>query len=382
MKKQLHFITIILIMAGMFSGYAQEIKKGEIQGDYYVVTDSIDGRISKFYYNSEKAYLNSLEKRDERIEELKEKKRIYESNQRTELAKQIEQITDRVNNKKTYTKAMAQRDKESTAEDYAKKISAYNEFIDAQLKFEEVERNYVMVTDDSGVKIFTNSKFEINIGKKGNASRKTVSTSSGLTAAFGYNFINGNDLGIDDFSYGNNNYFSLGFNWKTALNKSQTIRFKYGFEYQTQGTELNGNRSFTISDPNNTQIERLNFNADKAKFRQDQLVFPVHFEIGGTERKEYEDGRVRYNEYDQFKFGIGGYAGINLRSQLKYKYELENEDIKQITVNAFDNNIFVYGVDAYVGFDSWTLFGRMALNDIFKSGSVDAQYVAFGIRLQ
>jgi hypothetical protein len=61
---------------------------------------------------------------------------------------------------------------------------------------------------------------------------------------------------------------------------------------------------------------------------------------------------------------------------------LENEDIKQTTVSAFDNNVLVYGLDAYVGFDNWTLFGRMALNDIFQSGSVDGQYVAFGIRFQ
>jgi hypothetical protein len=51
-------------------------------------------------------------------------------------------------------------------------------------------------------------------------------------------------------------------------------------------------------------------------------------------------------------------------------------------VNAFDTNILAYGVDAYVGYDFVVAYVRAGLNPIFKSGSVDAQYVSFGIRFQ
>jgi hypothetical protein len=370
------------MLAGTFAGWAQEKPVGKQEGEYFVVRDTVDGNPVVVFYDSEKSYLKSEEKRQNRIDELKEKRRIYESNQRTELTEKIKKINDNLEDNSDYTEAMAQRDKEITADNYAKKIATYDRYIEAQLAFEEAEKNYVVVTKGNEVKLFSDSSIEITIGGKSSESQKRVKTKSNLTVGLGYNYINGNNLDVDDFSYGNNNYFSIGYSWKRMLNKSQTIRFKYGFEYQTQGTELNGNRAFSISDPNNTQIEHLSFNAKKAKFRQDQLVFPLHFEIGGTDRKEYEDGRVRYSEYSQFKIGIGGYAGLNLRSQLKYKFELENEGIKQTTVSAFDNNVLVYGLDAYVGFDNWTLFGRMALNDIFQSGSVDGQYVAFGIRFQ
>ncbi|AZQ42707.1 hypothetical protein [Nonlabens ponticola] len=381
MKNQKLLITLTLSFAGILLSRSQNLKTGVQEGEYYVVTDTVDGKVSKFYYNSEKAFLRSETKRLERIDELKEDRRLYESNQRTELAEKIEKINQRQEQNDAYTAAMASRDKELTAQTYADKIDAYNKLIEAKLKFESTELNYASLGSD-GVKLLNNTAMEFEIGKNTNKYKKQIKTTSGLSLGFGYNFIDGNDLGIDDFSYGNNNYFSLGITWITALNKSQTIRWRYGVEYQTQGTELNGNRAFTIDDPDNTQIERLTFNADKAKFRQDQFVFPMHLEFGPRYKKTYEDGRERYYNYDQLKFGIGGYAGFNLSSRLKYKYDLAGADIKQTTINAFDNQVLVYGVDAYVGFDSWSLFGRLGLNDIFQSGSVDGQYVAFGIRLQ
>ncbi|PRP65616.1 porin family protein [Nonlabens agnitus] len=368
MKKQLHFITIILILAGTFASWAQTTRD----------TTYVDGKT--VITVTDKSAQDWGNKIDKEIKALEQEKQLYESNQRTALAEQIEEINSRVGKWKNYTEAMAQKDKETVAAFYAEKISRHNEMIDSQIEFAKVKQ--FSNGEGSAVVADFSDGVNISIKKRNKQLEKNVYTNSGFTLGFGYNYIDGENLGIDDFSYGNNNYFSLGYNWVTALNKSQTLRFKYGIEYQTQGTELNGNRAFTISDPNNTQIERLNFDFDKAKFRQDQLVVPVHFEFSGTDRKEYEDGRVRYLDYDKFKFGIGGYAGFNLSSRLKYKYELGGEDIKQTNVNAFDNNAFVYGLDAYFGKGDLVLFGRLGLNDIFKSGSVDGQYVAFGIRLQ
>lgn len=381
MKNKLHFITIILMLAGTFAGWAQEIKKGEIEGDYYVVTDTIDDQIYKHYYSSKKAYLKAIDRKQKRVNVLNEKKRIYESNQRTELAEKIKQINDRVKENSSYTNEMAIRDKEGTAEIYAQKITAYNEYIEAQIRFEEKDANYTSIDDDQ-VKLFSSSAFEVNLQAANRDSKKYIRTTTGFTLGFGYNFIQGDNLGINDFSYPNNNHFTIGYNWKTAIDKKQKLRIIYGIEYQSIGTELNGNRAFTTENRNITQIERLSFNADKAKFRQDQLIVPIHLEFGGTERKEYEDGRVRYEEYNKWKIGLGGYAGFNTSSRLKLKGEIDGDDFKRKIVNEFDNNKFVYGLDAYIGKDDFTFFGRMGLNDIFNSGSVNGQYVSFGIRFQ
>ena len=188
-------------------------------------------------------------------------------------------------------------------------------------------------------------------------------------------------MGIDDFSYGNNNYFSIGFLNKYAFSNNQKWRFNYGLIYQSHGAELNGSRIFTPN-TDDTEIAPIGFDVSKAKFRQDQLVVPLQLEFGGATKKEYDDGRVRYNQWDHWKAGIGGFVGFNLSSRLKLKYEENGRDIKNTNVDAFENEVLLYGVDAYIGHDSFTVFGRMNLNNVFKSGSVDAQYVSFGIRFQ
>lgn len=382
MKNKLHFITIILMLAGTFAGWAQEIKKGEIEGDYYVVRDTIDGEPYVYKFSSEKVYLSTIKQRQRRIKTLEQTKRIYESNQRTELAKLFKLYEEVALKNDSITSEMVQKQKEIQAEQYAKRISAHNEIIDAQLTFEKliVDTNYY-----PSEKIPTSVKL---LGTPGITTvgsdryKKRIYTTSGFTLGFGYNFIQGDNLGINDFSYPNNNHFTIGYNWKTAIDKKQKLRIIYGIEYQSIGTELNGNRAFTTENRNNTQIERLSFNADKAKFRQDQLIVPIHLEFGGTERKEYEDGRVRYDEDGKWKIGLGGYAGFNTSSRLKLKGEIDGDDFKRKIVNEFDNNKFVYGLDAYIGKDDFTFFGRMGLNDIFNSGSVNGQYVSFGIRFQ
>jgi len=366
MKKQLHYITIILMLAGTLTSWAQTSRDTTYVDEKMVITVK------------DKSMQEWSNKIDKEIKALEQEKQIYESNQRTALAEEIENINARVGKWENYTEAMAQKDKEIIAASYAEKISKHNEMIDSQIAFAKVKQ--FSNGEGSNIVADFSDGVNISIGNKTKTARKRINTTSGLTLGLGYNFINGDNLGIDDFSYGNNNYFSIGVLWTTALNESHTARFKYGIEYQTQGTELNGNRAFTISNPDNTQIERLNFDADKAKFRQDQLVFPVFLEFGGSNRKEYEDGRVRYDDYKKFKIGLGGYAGLNMSSRLKYKYELSGEDIKQTTINAFDNNVLLYGVDAYIGYSDLTIFGRMGLNDIFKSDSVDGQYATFGVR--
>ena len=383
MRNKLLFISLIVALLSQLTGHAQEeVKLGKMEGKYYVVRDTIDGKPWAHYYNSEKAYLQQTKKRKNAIDDLKEKKRLYESDQRTQLAETIKRINERVEKVEGFTKEMAQKDKIFQAEQVAEKIKKHNELVDAEIEFYKVKSTY-RSTENSPVSIDVGNDggFELTLGRNGKESMKSVRTNSFLSLGFGYNFMDGENLDINDFSYANNNYFSVAFIWQTALNKKQTIRFNTGIQYQTHGTELNGDRVFSTNQ-DNTEIVSLGFQPDKAKFRQDQFVVPLQLEFGGTRKKEYEDGRVRYEQWDKWKFGIGGFAGFNTSSRLKLKYEDNNREVKETIINAFDNNVFVYGIDAYVGFDNYNLFARMNLNDVFKDGSVDAQYIAFGIRLQ
>lgn len=313
-----------------------------------------------------------------RIADLLEEKEQNIKDEKEALKYTIKAINEKLEKNKI-TKEKAEELKKTAAERTALNIKYYEQY--AMLEEEYVRKNGKFSYEGGAMlEIGTKQFIRFRNKNKDREYQQYQNTDSGLTLSFAYNFMNGDNLDINDFSYANNNYFAIGFQWKTRLDKNNNLRAVYGVEYQSHGTELNGNRFITQGDQ--AQIASLGFNADKAKFRQDQLVFPLHLEIGGSERKEYEDGRVRFENYDKWKFGIGGFIGFNMSSRLKLKYELDGREIKETRVNNFDNETFLYGLDAYVGKGDITVFGRMNLNNVFKSGSVDAQYVAFGIRFQ
>lgn len=372
MKTQL---LIASMAASLFLGlFAQgQIKKEDLNK----VTDTINGKVVEILEYPEGSYNDFKATIQAEIDLLNDEHNLYASEQKTLLKEYIEQVNIALEKGK-YSADKGQEYKEKFAEQIATRIAASRTKTDAAIAFAKVRGT--VVSNASTIEVSTKNGIKLDIKQNHKRKQKEIKTHSGFTIGFAYNFMNGEDLGINDFSYPNNNYFSLGYQWKTRLDAKNNFRLLYGVEYQSHGTELNGNRFITQGDQ--AQIADLGFATEKAKFRQDQLVFPFHLEFGGSKRKEYEDGRIRFQEYDEWKFGIGGFAGFNMSSRLKLKYDLDGREIKETRINNFDNEVFLYGADAYVGKGNLTFFGRMNFNNVFKNNSVNAQYVTFGIRIQ
>ncbi|WP_298951560.1 hypothetical protein [uncultured Nonlabens sp.] len=339
-------------------------------------TTYVDGKMR--ITMKDKNYKKFDEKIEKEIQKLKKEKKLYESNQRTLLAEEIRKINDRIGKLENYTEEMAKNDKVIIAESYAEKITKHNQLIDSKIEFVKISG---VLTDESSPLFIDDDGFVIQIRNKRRDLKKEIKTRSGFTLALGYNYMNGETLGINDFSYPRNSYVSFGYQFQTAISKNQKWRINYGLTLQSHSTELNGNRILAPNTPE-TQIAAIGFDVTKAQFNQSQIVFPLQFEFGGNSKREFEDGRIRYDQWRKWKIGFGGFVGFNYDTRLKLKYKENGRNIKQITVDAFDTNTIVYGLDAYIGRGDTTLFGRMNLNDVFKSGSVDAQYVSFGIRFQ
>ena len=350
---QLLFITVILMIITTSISYAQE--------------------------NTNENYV-SIEKRlDAEILKMREQAVEHEEKQKEKLKNKIEEI-NKLLDKNEISNGEANTQKKEAAENAAQGIIAYQQLMDAKIDYMRA-RN---VVEKSGQWVELNPiDYEVKIFNEHNRNyKKHQRTHSGLVLGLGYNYMNGDNLDIDDFSYKNNNFLQLGLQFSTRLNKDKGFfRVKYGLDMILHSTELNGNRAVTIGG-SNTNIQPIGFNVKKAQFTQLQFVAPFHLVIGGSNRKDYEDGRVRFDYYDKWEFGLGGFAGFNVSSTLNYKFKQDGRTVRQETTNAFDTNPFVYGLDAYVSKGSISLFGRMNLNDVFKSGSVDAQYVSFGIRFQ
>ncbi len=378
MKKTVLFVSLLFNLFGALMAHAQNPTIEKLKEKHEVIVDTVNGK-ETYYLDMSQKFIEKLKAlKEKEINNLIQKKKDYELKQKEELKDYVESVNRSLQENKI-TEARAEELKTSRAGEIANKIDIHNNMIDAQIAFAQVRGTTVV--DNSKFELSTKNGLTIEMNNSSSDLKKYKRTETGLSLGFAYNFMIGDDLDINDFSYPNNNYFSVGYHWKTTLDKdTNNFKLLYGIEYQSHGTQLNGNRFFTQGDV--TQIAPIGFNVDKAKFRQDQLVFPLSLEIGGSKRKDYEDGRVRFDNADRWKVGIGGFAGFNMSSRLKLKYETDGREIREKRINDFDNEKFVYGLDTYIGRGEFTFFGRMNLNKVFNDRAVDAQYVTFGIRFQ
>lgn len=206
-------------------------------------------------------------------------------------------------------------------------------------------------------------------------------TTSDLVLGVGLNNVISDDGSLNDSNYklGGSRFFELGIAWKTRVFKnSNFLRVKYGFSFVFDGLKPTDNRLF-VDNGDETTLETFALDLDKSKFRQDHLIFPVHFEIGSS-RKIEKENYFRYDTHNQFKLGLGGFAGFNLRTIQKIKYEENGDDLKIKNTNNFNTNNVVYGLSGYVAFGDVALYAKYNLNTIFKNNPVEQRNISLGVR--
>jgi len=153
----------------------------------------------------------------------------------------------------------------------------------------------------------------------------------------------------------------------------------YGFSFQFYGLKPEGNQYF-ITENDRTYLEEFDYELDKSKFRQDNLVFPVYFEFGPSKLHQWDD-KIRYSLHNQFRFGIGGYGGFNMSSRQKLKYERDGDHVKDKLKGGYNTNDLIYGLSAYVGIDNVLLYFKYDLNPIFKNDTADQHMIGLGLRI-
>ena len=171
----------------------------------------------------------------------------------------------------------------------------------------------------------------------------------------------------------------MGWAWKTRVfENSNWLRLKYGFSFQFNGLKPIDNQIF-VDTGEETVLEEFPVNLDKSKFRMDNLVFPVHFELGPSKKIEKED-YFRYSTRNYIKVGLGGYAGFNLGTRQKLKYEEDGERVKEKLKGGYNTNNFIYGLSGYIGWRNTALYIKYDLNTIFKDNPVEQHNVSLGLR--
>lgn len=329
-------------------------------------------------YNKSSDYEGDVQKK---IKELQLQKSEIENIEKEKLKEEIEEINKRLDNNEIAAEE-AEELKKSAAEKRALNIENQLDIIDANIAL--LERN-VRELEGGSEKIDSYyTSLEFLKYKESNESKTNYDsipkrTTSGFTMALGLNnaFIEGQSLDDSPYKIGGSRFFELGYEFETVLTKSGFARLRYGFSFQFNGLKADDNLYF-VEDGDQTYLEEFQFNVDKAKLRMDNLVIPLHFEFGP--RSLNYGKKATYYNTSNFKIGLGGYAGVNLNTIQKLKYEEDGNNRKTKLSQSYNTSNFIYGVSAYIGYDWWALYAKYDLNTIFKDNMLEQNNISVGIR--
>ena len=321
---------------------------------------------------------------------LEQEKEEIMSAEKEALKNEVASINDRLAKNKI-SKEEAQKLKESIAKKRALNIENRLAIIDN--KIELLKRNgadYAFENEKGrlqiGIAAKNNEDNDVLFGINYNSGKdkKVVydrRTKNFLVLGVGFNNAIRDGQSINDLDYqlAGSRFFEIGWVWSTRVFKnSNFLRLNYGVSYISEGLKPTDNRYF-VKRGNITELQPFRVELDKSKFRLDNFILPIHFELGPSKFIERED-RIRYDISKNFRFGIGGFVGVNVSTRQKLKYKEDGDDVKDKLKTDYNTNDFLYGLSSYMGFGDTTLYLKYTLTPIFNDQAIDQNNISLGLR--
>lgn len=292
------------------------------------------------------------------------------------LKTEVEEINSQLE-KGSLTKEQADEKKKAVADVRAKAIEfrvtqAQNELIDlvqqkvdGKIKEQDSTRRYTFT--------FPKKKYKDN-----NQGEKR--TTSQLVIAFGLNnLVSGKKISNSDYKYLGSHFYEWGLSYNTRIMKNNNLlHAKYGLSLMYNNLRPTDNRYFA-ENGKQTNLVTSATNLEDSRFRNINLVVPIHLEFDFS-KKEIKNDKVIFNSHESFRFGIGGFAGVNIKTKQVLDYEINNNDVKTRTKGNYNVNDFVYGASVYIGYDEMSLYAKYDLSPLFKNNVVDQNNVSLGVR--
>ena len=226
-------------------------------------------------------------------------------------------------------------------------------------------------------------KFENDTVNKKPKEYKERRTTSQFVFALGLNNLitEGENLENSDYRVWGSHFYEWGLTYNSRILKNHNLlHAKYGFSVMYNNLRPTENRLF-VKNGDQTELQTSAIDLKESRFRNVQLVFPVHLEFDFTPKKLSEDGTKTYfRTHESFRVGLGGYGGFNIKSKQITKYELDGDKIKDKQKGDFNTSDFVYGLSAYVGYKQTSLYVKYDMNPLFKDNAIDQNNVSVGVR--
>ncbi len=312
------------------------------------------------------------EKVPQKTEQLEQQKEQIIAEEKAALKKSLEAISLQMENSEI-SPAEADRLREESAKKHALNIE--NRLAIAENEIEWQLRNEEEITEKREKNIHSDKE------KGEECTIHCNRTTSQLVIAAGFNnaLMDGQSLNDLDFKLGGSRFFELGIAWSTRVfDDSNWLRLRYGISIQFNGLKPTDNRYF-VEDGNLTVLEVYPIDLDKSKFKMDNLVIPLHFEFGPSNKSETDKGTWFYTD-KKFKLGLGGFVGVNIGERQKLKYEENGDNVKRKLKGDYNTNDLIYGLSGYIGWGNTSLYAKYDLNPIFKDPNVELNNISLGLR--
>jgi hypothetical protein len=345
-----------------------------------------------------------------RIKEIKTDIEIITSQEKETLRMEVEEINARLD-KKEITKAEADAQKAAKSEACADRISQRVEPLEREIQrlvkgeveednsiddiaeeiedlTEEIEDMTEDIEDDVDTEMRELKGDLDRFSKKWKSGKKKYRseerTTSQFVFAFGLNnILTDGDLGSLDnngIKLSNSRFYEWGITWKTRLaQNSPLLQLKYGVSLTYNNLRPENNQYYIKNDQQTILAEHPQTLTEEPYFRTTNLVVPVHLEFDFS-KKRVKDETVIIKSQKGARLGIGGYAGINIRTKQLLEYKEDGLRTEQITRGDYNTSDIVYGISGYIGYKDFSIYTKYDLNPLFSNNTIDQNNVSLGIR--
>ncbi|TRX41532.1 hypothetical protein [Flavobacterium restrictum] len=268
--------------------------------------------------------------------------------------------------KKVLAEARAINIESKVAQEQEKLKILVQEKVDGKIKERDSSRTIVIHWD---------GKF--NSEDKNKGEKRT--TTQFVFAAGLHNLVTDGKIDHSDYRFLGSHFYEWGLSYNSRLAKnSNLLHAKYGLSLMYNNLRPTDNRTFVING-NQTNLEVSPKQLKDSRFRNVYLVVPVHLEFDFSGKSDH-DGKTVFKTHQSFRLGLGGYAGINLKSKQILKYEDSDFKAQQKTKGDFNTSDFIYGLSTYIGYKETSLYLKYDLNPLFKDNAVKQNNISLGLR--
>lgn len=197
------------------------------------------------------------------------------------------------------------------------------------------------------------------------------------------NLATNGTLANSDIRYIPSNFIQAGINVKTRLLKNNNLLYlRYGFNREYNSLKPTEQRYFKV-EGGETNIVEHEKNLTKSRMFIRSFQIPLYLEFDFTPKQiDEKTGRTYFRSEESWRLGIGGYVNFAMdKGKQVYHY---SENGSKYRVEKRENlglNKTRYGLGAYVGYGTFSLFAQYELTPLFKNNSMKQNMVSLGIRM-